>query len=83
MHQSLGKPIEQSSAELRSGANARSGGPEGVGGSATQSTVNPHDPQHKSQRALDKDDAVIGRGEKASAQDREPQGAESVASEMK
>ena len=81
VHKGLGMPAEQSSKELRSGTNARGGGPEGVGGSASQATVNPHDPQHKSQRALDKDDAVTGRGEQTSAQDREPETATSVASE--
>ncbi|KAF2213130.1 hypothetical protein CERZMDRAFT_96798 [Cercospora zeae-maydis SCOH1-5] len=83
VHQGLGKPVEgQSSKELRDGTHT-SGGVEAVGGRANQSTVNPHDPHHMSQRALDKDDAVVGRGDKASAEDREPQSAESVASERR
>ncbi|KAI5367574.1 hypothetical protein Slin14017_G026100 [Septoria linicola] len=83
VHKGLGKPVEgQSSKELRDGTHT-SGGVEAVGGSASQSDINPHDPQHKSQRALDKDEAVVGRGDKASAQDREPETAESVASERK
>lgn len=83
VHQGLGKPVEgQSSKELRDGTHT-SGGVEAVGGRANQATVDPHDPQHISQRALDKDDAVVGRGDKASAQDRVPESAETVASERR
>lgn len=84
VHQGLGKPVQgQSSKELRSEAQGGLGGPEGVGGSARQATVDPHLPEHKGQRALDKDEAVIGRSDVPSAEERIPQSAESVASERR
>ncbi|PPJ57012.1 hypothetical protein CBER1_00580 [Cercospora berteroae] len=83
VHQGLGKPVQgQTSKELHDGTHTRAG-VEGVGGSANQTTVDPHDPQHISQRALDKDEAVVGRGEKASAEDRVPENAETVAAERR
>ncbi|KAF7194354.1 hypothetical protein HII31_04387 [Pseudocercospora fuligena] len=85
VHTGLGHPgAGQSSKELHDGSKTRTGGVEGVGASGVkQSTIDPHDPQFANQRAADKDEAVIGRGDKADAQDREPVSAEQVASERK
>jgi hypothetical protein len=63
--------------------SAGKGGAEGVGGSAGQSTVDPHAPEMAGQRALDKDEAVIGRGGQPDAQDRLNETAETVAKENK
>jgi hypothetical protein len=59
------------------------GGPEGVGGSAKQSTIDPHAPEFAGQRALDKDEAKIGRGGQPNAEDRLNETAERVAQENK
>lgn len=59
------------------------GGAEGVGGRANQSTIDPHAPEMAGQRALDKDEAKIGRGGVPDAQDRLAEGAERVAKENK
>lgn len=59
---------------------------EGVGKSgASGSTVDPHNPDFAGQRALDKDEAQIGRGNVGgpSAQDRVPESSETVAAEDK
>jgi len=87
VHTGLGKPIQgQTSQELRHDGGERStgkGGAEGVGGSAGQSTIDPHAPEMAGQRALDKDEATIGRGGAADAQDRLNESAETVAKENK
>jgi hypothetical protein len=89
VHAGLGHPgAGQSSKELRhdgqSGRkNPGGGGVEGVGGSATQSSIDPHDPARADQRALDDDAAVVGRGGAPAAQERVPEGAETVAAERK
>ncbi|KAK4631499.1 hypothetical protein CLAFUW4_03622 [Fulvia fulva] len=81
VHAGLGKPISgQSSKELHDGSQQRAGGIEGLK-STGQGTINPHDPAHAGQRALDKDEATIGRSDVPDAQERLPQSAESVASE--
>ena len=59
------------------------GGPEGVGGSAKQSTIDPHAPEFAGQRALDKDEAKIGRGGVPNAEERLNEPAERVAQENK
>lgn len=81
----LGHPGSgQTSRELRhDGGKTQGSGLEGVGATANQSTINPHDPVHAGQRALDKDEAVIGRSDVPGAHERLPEGAESVASERK
>jgi len=63
--------------------SAGQGGPEGVGGSAKQSTIDPHAPEFAGQRALDKDEATIGRGGVPNAEDRLNETAERVAKENK
>lgn len=76
----------QTSQELHRDAGERSagkGGIEGVGGSASQSTIDPHAPEMAGQRALDKDEAKIGRGGATDAQDRLNEPAETVAKENK
>jgi hypothetical protein len=76
----------QTSQELHQDGGERSagkGGPEGVGGRGAQSTINPHDPEFAGQRALDKDEAKVGRGGQPDAQDRLPESAETVATENK
>ena len=87
VHTGLGKPMQgMTSNELHHDGGkkpAGMGGPEGVGGSANQSTINPHDPEFAGQRALDKDEAQIGRGGKLDAQDRLNEPAETVAQENK
>jgi hypothetical protein len=59
------------------------GGAEAVGGSANQSTIDPHAPEMAGQRALDKDEAKVGRGGAADAQDRLNEPSETVAKENK
>ncbi|EMC92209.1 hypothetical protein BAUCODRAFT_27538 [Baudoinia panamericana UAMH 10762] len=92
VHTGIGKPIQgQSSKELhhdgQSGRKGQSGG--GLEGLASgvegSKTVDAHDPQFAGQRAMDKDEAVIGRGNVggAAAQDREPESATTVATENK
>lgn len=76
----------QTSQEIHKDGGERSagkGGFEGVGGSAKQSTIDPHAPEFANQRALDKDEAVIGRGGATDAQDRLNEPAETVAQENK
>ncbi|EME47655.1 hypothetical protein DOTSEDRAFT_21419 [Dothistroma septosporum NZE10] len=81
VHTGLGKPISgQTSQELHDGSKQREGGTEGLK-TTSQSTINPHDPVHAGQRALDKDEAVIGRGDVPPAQERLPESAERVAAE--
>lgn len=87
----LGKPIQgQTSKELHHDGqagrkNPGMGGAEGVGGSASQTTIDPHAPEAAGQRALDKDEAVIGRGNVGgpAAEDRLNEPAETVAQENK
>ncbi len=90
VHKGLGKPVQgQTSNELRHDGergrnNPGKGGPEGVGGSARAfKTVDEHDPKFANHRAIDNDDAVIGRGNDggAPAQEREPETASGVAAE--
>jgi hypothetical protein len=87
VHTGLGKPAQgMTSNELHHDGGKKPdgmGGPEGVGGSARQATVDPHAPEMAGQRALDKDEAVIGRGGAADAQDRLNETAETVAKENK
>jgi len=87
VHAGLGKPMQgMTSQEVHRDGGERSagkGGAEGVGGSAGQSTVDPHAPEMAGQRALDKDEAVIGRGGQPDAQDRLNETAETVAKENK
>jgi len=56
---------------------------EGVGARADQSTIDPHAPEMAGQRALDKDEAKVGRGGQPDAQDRLNETAERVATENK
>lgn len=56
---------------------------EGVGARADQSTINPHAPEFAGQRALDKDEAKVGRGGQPNAEDRLNETAERVATENK
>lgn len=74
-----------SSQEIRhDGGQKNSGkGLEGVGASARQDTINTKDPAMAGQRALGKDEATIGRSDVPSAEERLPEGAETVASENK
>lgn len=89
VHTGLGHPGSgQTSSELHhdgSHGRARQGaGLEGVGATTDQSTVNPKDPGFASQRALGKDVAETGaRGTVGGppAEERLPEGAETVASE--
>lgn len=86
VHTGLGHPGSgQSSKELRhdgqSGRKAPGAGLEGVGATVQQDTIDAHDPAFAGQRALGKDEAVIGRSDVPSAEERLPEGAESVASE--
>ncbi|KAK5705894.1 hypothetical protein LTR17_021269 [Elasticomyces elasticus] len=79
VHQGLGKPIQgQSSSELRDGSKGRTGGTEGVN-TTSQSGISTD--AMPSQRALDNDNADVGRGEPASAEDRVPESSTTVASE--
>ncbi|KAK3110964.1 hypothetical protein LTR53_014228 [Teratosphaeriaceae sp. CCFEE 6253] len=80
----LGHPGQgQSSKELRDGSNARSGGHDGQLSGASNTEIDTD--AMPSQRAINKDDAVVGREDagKASAEDREPETAEGVASSRK
>lgn len=87
----LGQPAQgQTSKELHHDGqagrkNPGMGGAEGVGGSAGQSTIDPHAPNMAGQRALDKDEATIGRGNVGgpSAEERVPEPASTVAQENK
>ena len=86
MHTGLGHPGSgQSSSELRHDGQSGRKNPgqslEGVGATVSQSGINAHDPVHADQRALDKDEAVVGRSDVRGAHEKEPQGAQSVASE--
>lgn len=88
MHAGLGHPGSgQTSKELRhdgqSGRKNPGGSLEGVGATARQDTINAHDPAFAGQRALDKDEATIGRSDVPSAEERLPEGAETVSSERK
>jgi len=63
----LGKPmVGQSSSELRHDGQAHNKNPgsglTGIASGAKESNINPHDPNMKNQRALDKDEAQVGRG---------------------
>ncbi|KAI9847149.1 MAG: hypothetical protein M1837_003011 [Sclerophora amabilis] len=88
VHTGLGHPGQgQTSAELRHDGehhrNQQGHGLAGLGGrNATNQAVDPR--EQPSQRALDKDEAVIGRGDKGAlgAEEREPASAEEVASEQ-
>lgn len=86
VHSGLGHPgAGQSSKELRhdgQGGGKNPGvGLEGVGATVRQDTINAHDPAFANQRAMNKDEAVIGRSDVPSAEERLPEGAETVASE--
>jgi hypothetical protein len=61
------------------------GGFEGLKSGAQGKTVDPHDPAHAGQRALDKEEAEVGRGNVGgpAAEERLPEGAETVARENK
>lgn len=85
----LGKPMQgQTSTEIRhDGQHHRKadggGGFDGLASGAQGKTVDPHDPAFAGQRALDKDEATIGRGGVPSAEERLPEGSETVAQENK
>lgn len=81
----LGHPgAGQTSRELRhDGGKSQGSGLEGVGATVNQSSINPHDPVHANQRALDNDDAVVGRSDVPGAHERLPENAEQVASEKR
>jgi len=96
VHTGLGHPGQgQSSKELHDGSKSGGmGGPEGVGGTApVANLVDAHQPEHADQRALNKDDAKVGRGSAggdaaqdrggAAAQDRIPESADTVAAESR
>jgi hypothetical protein len=90
VHTGLGHPGSgQTSTELRHDGqhtrkNPGQGGAEGVGGAAREfKTVDEHDPKFANHRALDKDEAEVGRGNIGgpAAQEREPVSASAVAAE--
>ncbi|CAK3806070.1 Hypothetical predicted protein [Lecanosticta acicola] len=88
VHTGLGHPgAGQTSAELRhDGQHHRKNpgsGLDGRLGGANQSDINPHDPAFADQRALNDDNAQIGRGDVPPAEERLPEGAQTVASENK
>ncbi|KAM0713573.1 hypothetical protein Q7P37_010535 [Cladosporium fusiforme] len=91
VHAGLGKPIQgQTSNEIHHDGqagrkNPGMGGAEGVGGSASQTTIDPHAPEFAGQRALNNDNATIGRGNVGgpAAEDRLPESANTVAQENK
>lgn len=89
VHTGLGHPgAGQTSAELRHDGQAHRnnpglGGIEGRGGSASQTGINAHDPAFANQRALNDDNATVGRSDVPSAEERLPEGAQTVASENK
>lgn len=88
VHTGLGHPgAGQSSAEIRHDGQSKRNNPgtslEGLKSGANQSTINPHDPQFSDQRALDKDEATVGRSDIPSAEERLPESAETVAKEHK
>ena len=85
VHTGLGHPGSgQTSAEIRHDGNKSTGKSlEGVGATTEGfKTVDASDPDMKHLRALDKDEAEVGRGNVGgpAAQEREPVGAEQVAS---
>ena len=84
VHTGLGHPgAGQSSKELHDGSKETGGGFQGVGATTTEhKTVDQREPEHKQHRALDNDDAQVGRGTIGgpAAEEREPESAESVAS---
>lgn len=76
----------QTSQELHDNSSTKQGGVEGRGGTAPAANlVDAHDPAFASQRALGKDEAVVGRGNNGgpAAEDRIPEGAQAVAQENK
>ncbi|KAI7406399.1 hypothetical protein KC332_g8196 [Hortaea werneckii] len=85
----LGKPMQgQTNTEIRHDGQhhrkaAGGGGFDGLKSGAHGGTVDPHDPAFASQRVLDKDEAVVGRGGALSAEERLPEGSETVAQEHK
>lgn len=87
MNTGLGKPIQgQTSSELRHDGqhhrkNPGTGGYEGLKSGAQGKTVDPHLPEFAGQRAQDKDEAVIGRSDVPSAEERVPETSETVAAE--
>ena len=89
VHTGLGHPGQTSSERRHDGQRHRKNpgqSLEGVGKSgAMGKTVDSHDPGFANQRALDKDEAVVGRGNVGgpSAEDRLPESAETVAVENK
>jgi len=90
VHTGLGHPGQgQTSAELHhDGEHHRKNpghGLDGLKSGATGKTVDAHDPAFADQRALDKDEAEVGRGNIGgpSAEERLPESAETVATENK
>ncbi|KAK4505740.1 hypothetical protein PRZ48_003705 [Zasmidium cellare] len=88
VHTGLGHPGSgQTSQELRHDGQGGRKNPgvslEGVGATARQDTINAKDPAFAGQRALGKDEATIGRSDVPSAEERLPEGAETVASERR
>ncbi|KXL42317.1 hypothetical protein M433DRAFT_27087 [Acidomyces richmondensis BFW] len=91
VHTGLGHPGHgQTSTELRhDGQHTRkkvgSGGTDGLQHGAQGKTVDPQDPKFASQRALDKDDAQIGRGNLGgpAAEEKIPENSDTVAVENK
>ncbi|GAB7359869.1 hypothetical protein MBLNU230_g7397t1 [Neophaeotheca triangularis] len=81
----MGKPMQgQTSQELHDNSSDKQGGVEGRGGQAQAANlVDPHDPAFASQRALNKDDAKVGRSDIPAAEERIPEGAQTVAQENK
>ena len=84
VHTGLGHPGQgQTSSELRHGGNVRSGGHDGMVSAAKHSDISAD--AMPGQRALDRDEATIGRGTAGgpAAQEREPESATAIASESK
>jgi hypothetical protein len=90
VHTGLGKPVQgQSSVEIRHDGHKHRKNDghslEGTGASASQTGINERDPVFAGQRALERDDAQVGKKEAGStdAQNRLPETAETVAAENK
>jgi len=88
VHTGLGKPIAgQSSSEIRHDGHSHrkndGSSLEGTGASASQTGINERDPKFAGQRALERDDANVGREDAGAtdAQNRVPETAETVAAE--
>lgn len=88
VNKGMGKPIQgQTSSELHHDGQHHNKNPgtglDGIKSGAQGKTVDAHDPMHADQRAIDKDEAVIGRGNVGgpAAEERIPESANTVASE--